>query len=111
MSKGQSIGENIRYYRKQKGFTQQELAEKTEFTDKYISLLERDQRKPSTECLEKIADALSVSIEDLTSKNSPEQRRACKMVQFIESYVRLSEEVRETLIAIINKELEKIKET
>ena len=50
----------IRYLRKKKGFTQQELATRAGITRNYIALLERDMRTVLPSTLKKIADSLEV---------------------------------------------------
>lgn len=56
------IGEGIREFRKQKGMTLTELAEKSGFTASYLSQLERDIIEPSLTALRKICLVLDVPI-------------------------------------------------
>lgn len=56
------IGEGIREFRKQKGMTLTELAEKTGFTASYLSQLERSIIEPSLTALRKICEVLDVPI-------------------------------------------------
>lgn len=56
-----SVGERIRYYRKKVGMTQKQLAETCGITEPAIRNYELDNRIPSYEILEKIADALQVN--------------------------------------------------
>ena len=60
-----SIGETIAYFRKQKGMTQSELAEKMNVTDKAVSKWERDLSCPDINTISKLADVLDVSVEEL----------------------------------------------
>lgn len=55
-------GEGIREFRKQKGMTLTELAEKSGFTASYLSQLERDIIEPSLTALRKICIVLEVPI-------------------------------------------------
>ncbi len=54
------IGERIRLIRKQKGITQEELAEKAQLMYQYISGVERGSRNISIDSLERIIDALEI---------------------------------------------------
>ena len=60
-----SIGETIASLRKQKGMTQNELAEKMNVTDKAVSKWERDLSCPDINTISKLADILDVSVEEL----------------------------------------------
>lgn len=59
------IGERIKYFRKQKGMTQQELADKLNISYVGISQYERGLRKPKLETMYRIAIALGIRLEDL----------------------------------------------
>ena len=60
-----SIGETISSFRKKKGLTQNELAEKMNVTDKAVSKWERDLSCPDINTISKLADILDVSVEEL----------------------------------------------
>lgn len=60
-----AIGENIAYFRRKKGYTQKDLAEKTGLSRSFISQIENDSNSPSDDSLFKIANVLNVSIESL----------------------------------------------
>ncbi len=60
-----SIGETIANLRKEKGMTQNELAEKMNVTDKAVSKWERDLSCPDINTISKLADILGVSVEEL----------------------------------------------
>jgi len=57
--------EKIRYYRKQKGYSQEKLAEKTDLSKMSIRRYETGERQPRIEQLHRIAEALDVRIWDL----------------------------------------------
>lgn len=65
----QSIGARVRHYRKQNVLSQEELAERAETSRVYISNIERGEAAPSLEVLLSIANALSVSADDLLAGN------------------------------------------
>ena len=62
------LGQRIRSLRKSAVFTQEELGEKADLSYKYIGELERGQVNVSIDSLIRIADAVSVKIGDLFSK-------------------------------------------
>lgn len=62
-----SVGKNIKRIRKQKGFTQKELAEKLGVSQQNLAQYEGDKRNPKLETIIKIADGLNVSIDELTT--------------------------------------------
>lgn len=67
-----SIGETIASLRKQKGMTQNELAEKMNVTDKAVSKWERDLSCPDINTISKLAEILDVSVEELLKAKKKE---------------------------------------
>lgn len=59
------IALNIRRIRKDRGITQEALAHEAGLNRAYIGYIERGERKPSVETLEKIARALKVRVFEL----------------------------------------------
>ena len=62
--KYREIGLKISYYRKKRGYTQAQLAEKVNLSTNYLGLIERGNngRSYSIEVLLKISDALDVDV-------------------------------------------------
>ena len=58
------LGERIRELRKNRGLTQEQLAEFVEVEQKHVSRLELGKSYPTIERLEKIAVALNVTLQD-----------------------------------------------
>lgn len=52
--------ENLKYYRKKAGFTQQQFAEKCEIATNYLSEIEREQKFPSVEMIERLSSELKI---------------------------------------------------
>ncbi|WP_027965152.1 helix-turn-helix domain-containing protein [Halalkalibacillus halophilus] len=70
------IGERVQKYRKDRGLTLTELAERAGVAKSYISALERNiQQNPSIQFLEKVADVLNVSIDQLLYESTPENEK------------------------------------
>jgi transcriptional regulator with XRE-family HTH domain len=59
------LGRRIRYFRNQRGMTQEELGPTAELSAKYLGSIERGEKNPSMDNLEKIARALKVELSEL----------------------------------------------
>jgi transcriptional regulator with XRE-family HTH domain len=59
------LGQRIAELRKSRGFTQEQFAEKTDYSVEFISFVERGINAPSIEGCERIAKALAISLKDL----------------------------------------------
>ena len=68
-----ATGRLIAELRKQKGFTQKELAEKLMVTDKAISRWETGKGLPDTSLLKPLGDILGVSVSELLSGKMMEE--------------------------------------
>ena len=60
------LGQNLRKMRKQRGLTQEKLAELSDYDPTYISLLERGKRNPPFLTIVKIARHLKCKVSQLT---------------------------------------------
>lgn len=70
------IGERIRYQRKEKGISQEELAERAGMHPTYIGQLERGEKSATIDSLEKVTVALEITFEDLFRYIQPSMK--CK---------------------------------
>ncbi len=59
------LGMRIRYLRKKKGLSQEDLALDSGVNKNYLSDLERGMRNPTINVLEKIANTLEVTLSEL----------------------------------------------
>jgi transcriptional regulator with XRE-family HTH domain len=59
------LGEAVRAKRKEAGFSQEKLAEKSDLSTVFISRIERAVESPSVDNLVKIAKALAIRTRDL----------------------------------------------
>jgi transcriptional regulator with XRE-family HTH domain len=59
------IGLNILYYRKQRGLTQEQLAERAAYSRNHIQQIETAVTAPSLDALLDIADALEIPVQKL----------------------------------------------
>lgn len=67
------IGDRIKDIRKQKGFTLQQLSEKSGLSIGYLSNLERNVNSPTLDYLQRICEVLNINIIEILEK-SPENK-------------------------------------
>ena len=60
-----NYGERLRSLRRERGFTQEEVALRAEITTSYYGQLERGSANPSVAMLEKICAVMGISISDI----------------------------------------------
>lgn len=65
-----TIGKKIKHYRKEKGFTQEELSSKAKISRSYLGDIEGDRYNPSISTLKDVASALNVDISFLLTSDS-----------------------------------------
>ena len=100
-----SIGETIASLRKQKGMTQNELAEKMNVTDKAVSKWERDLSCPDINTISKLADILDVSVEELlkAKKKENSNTKMKDLVNLIFKAVALAMGIAVVVLNILNQ--------
>ena len=59
------VARNLRVLRKHKGLSQEELAFQAGINRNYVGQIEREEKSPTVDMIEKIADALGISPSDL----------------------------------------------
>ena len=84
------VGENIRRIRKSKRITMKELGKKVGISEQGIGNYERGDRRPNLNMLNKIADALCTSLEELLTDTK--RSFSCKLITAISemNYVHIS---------------------
>lgn len=60
-----TLGERIRLLRKQTYMSQEQLALKAEMAPSFVGEIERGTKKPSIDSIEKLANALEISVSEL----------------------------------------------
>lgn len=83
--KSLSLGARIRELRKARGLTARALAEKIGVHPQHLFSLERGRFRPSLETLEKIAEALGVTVGDLFAE--PDRKPKLKSDAFWDNYL------------------------
>src|SRR5260370_8710150 len=62
------VGLNLQRLRREKGLSQEELADLANIHQTYLSGVERGKRNPTVTVLQRIAEALGADIEDLVNR-------------------------------------------
>ncbi len=70
----QNLGETLRTLRRERGFTQEQLAELADLHSTYIAKIEAGQRLPSLETLASLANALQIPMSMIISRVEDEAR-------------------------------------
>ena len=82
---GMTLGKKISYLRKQRGWTQQELADKISVHGRHVTRLEHDKMKPSPATLAQLSQVFQVEPDVLAdaitkSADNPQLQSAVQMV-------------------------------
>ena len=108
--KGETLGSKIAALRKQKGMTQQELAEPLGVTDKAVSKWERDLSCPDVGTLPKLAQLLDVTVDELMREgntgNPVQTRQWEQILDLILKAVPLAMGIALTVVSVLKKDLE-----
>jgi transcriptional regulator with XRE-family HTH domain len=108
-----TIGENIKKLREQKGLSQKELAGMIEVNPAQYGRVENDKVEPTLKTLLKIADALEVTLDDLVKgKDDPLKEVEVKdksLMSKIQMIDQLPTDEKETVLKVIDMALTKMK--
>jgi transcriptional regulator with XRE-family HTH domain len=64
------VAKNLRVLRKQKGLTQEELAFRAGMNRNYVGQIERQEKSPTLDTVEKLADVLEVRAAEMLEPKS-----------------------------------------
>jgi len=76
MESRQILAENLKKYRSECGYSQEDLAHRAELDRTYISALERSRYSASLDVIDKLASALGVKSSDLLAATAPSAKAA-----------------------------------
>lgn len=96
------IGQRIRNYRVQKGYSQEKLAELSGCHPTYIGQVERGEKNATLESIEKISSALKIPLSTLFEKLEPQDTPHSIPLQCYELLLAQSKEEQEQLFHILS---------
>ena len=99
----QNIGETIRLLRQKKRMSQEQLALQAGINTSYLGQVERGEKNPTIKTLEKIANALEISLSDLISNYSNQKGDRGSNQQFLALLT--PEDIKKYLISILQDEI------
>ena len=105
----ENIGALISKLRKEKGMTQQELADKLKITDKAVSKWERDLSFPDVNSLPKLAEIFNVSIDELMQvkeemrENTDDNHKGSEIVNIALKGIALAMGIAVVVLSFINE--------
>lgn len=104
MSIAVELGNRIRYYRKQKHLSQEQLAELCNFHPTYIGQLERGEKNATLESIYKLSQGLGVSLnvllEDIDVINAASENAALKVYHKL---IKLPEREQSKIVSIVTE--------
>lgn len=107
MNEKMSVGERIRYYRTLRGMSQETLALEANINAAFVGHLERGLKSPTVTTLEKITEALGISLGELFSEELSKQGKCDRkkaVFEHMEYMFRdLTEQEAEQLAAIVRE--------
>jgi transcriptional regulator with XRE-family HTH domain len=105
---GETLGERIARIRKERGFTQVELAAKIGIIQTLVSAVEGDERKLSAEMAVRFAQALDVSMDDLlgSSRQAKGRKPSRKILRRLEQIEMLPRTQQIAVLKTIDNALE-----
>ncbi|MDC3418514.1 helix-turn-helix domain-containing protein [Aquibacillus salsiterrae] len=101
------IGERLRMIRKKQGLSQEELAHLSNTHPTYIGQLERGEKNVTVDTLDKVTNALNISLEELFRFSSINPKSVDESIlQLNNLLVEVNNEDRQTILKIIHIMLE-----
>lgn len=105
----ETLSNNIKIFRKDKGWTQEKLAEEAEMSVQAINFFEGKRRWPGEDSLSKIASALNIEVYQLFI---PQNKKPIIIEETPENErirTQLTDEIVEQIRLSVNKSLDKVK--
>ena len=100
-----SIGQRIQELRKEKGFSQTDLAEKVGISYAQISRYETKGAQPPAEVLSKLAQTLNTSVDYLIHGNAHEKATAtlndAKLISYFKEVEKMPDEEKGTVLKVL----------
>jgi transcriptional regulator with XRE-family HTH domain len=110
---GETIGQRVARFRKERGYTQIELAEKIGIIQSIVSAIETDTLKLSAEMAVRFAQALEVTTDELllpkAAKRRPAPKTSRKVLRRVEQIESLPSHQQQTVLRTIDAMLKGLK--
>lgn len=88
-------GQKIKQIRQERGYSLRALAKRADVSVAYLSKLERNESSPTVGLLTRLAEALSVSVEDLVDSTPPAEEAAALPASLVEFITKFQGEIPE----------------
>lgn len=96
------VGSRIREYRAKKGLSQEELAHRADLHTAHLGQIERGEKSPTLDSLEKIVNALGITFEELFSFESVPSAVKEPLIEKIVSYLKpMSSEEQNDVLKVV----------
>ena len=104
MDKNFSLGDRLRYIRFSKGLSQEEVALRAEITTAYYGLVERNRKNPTVKILEKICQALGITLIEVFSQSQASSKEYDELtMQIISQLNGQSDEMKQVILNVIKQ--------
>ena len=100
------VNERLRSLRKEKHWTQEELAKRLGLSPSAVGMYERGEREPNLETLEKMADVFGVSLASLFEGVEKKPEPSALEAELLSLFRRVPEERRHAVLALIKTALQ-----
>jgi transcriptional regulator with XRE-family HTH domain len=106
----ETIGQRLARLRKERGFTQNELAKKMGFVQALISEYERDKIRPFADILIRFAIALNVSLDEIVGLKENKEKHLqpnLRLIKRIHKIVKLPKSKQKYILKILDSLIDK----
>ncbi len=104
MDKNFSLGDRLRNIRFSKGLSQEEVALRAEITTAYYGLVERNRKNPTVKILDKICQALGITLIEVFSQNQTTSPKYDELtMQIISQLNGQSDEMKQVILNVIKQ--------
>ena len=104
MDKNFSLGDRLRNIRFSKGLSQEEVALRAEITTAYYGLVERNRKNPTVKILDKICQALGITLIEVFSQNQTSSKEYDELtMQIISQLNGQPDEMKQVILNVIKQ--------
>ncbi len=104
MDENFSLGDRLRYIRFSKGLSQEEVALRAEITTAYYGLVERNRKNPTVKILDKICQALGITLMEVFSQSQASSKEYDELtMQIISQLNGQPDEMKQVILNVIKQ--------